>query len=158
MTMRVPNKLKTIEAKDVAHVNQNFEQGFATRLESIHNTTDSGTTPYLFQSMETGQVTYSATNSATVVKSFGFKEKKGTILFAMAHAKHEQFTAHVTDVTSTGITISVVCRPLNPQVSAQAFISATGITISATGTVLSTLFSAITTGAVTVWYCTVAAD
>lgn len=162
MTMKVPNKLKTIEAKDVAHVNQNFEQAFATRVESIHHTTNSGSTPYLFQSIETGQVTYSATGSPTVTKSFGFKEKKGSVLFAQAHAKHAQFTAHVVDVTSTGITIDVVARPINPQVSVQTFISATGITVTATGTLLvsatAVTFSSITTAAVTVWYSVIGAE
>jgi hypothetical protein len=110
---------------------QNFSRLYSHKLESRFKKVSSGTLSLLYQSLEAGETTFSATGSATVSKSFGFEEKQGTIVFAMAHAKSPLVTAHVTDVTQTGITIE--CR-----------------TVSGTAA-----FSAVTTAAISVYYAVI---
>jgi len=130
VTLKVPSQLKSLDASTVPSVNKNFERSFQVKVESIHSYQQSSTAhvPFLYQSMEHGENTYSATGSATITKTFSLKEKQNKIIFVKAHALSTQVSAHVTDITQTAVTIE--CR-----------------TISGTA-----LFSSVTTASVKVFW------
>lgn len=134
MTLKKPNNLKAFDETTVYAHNQNIDTLYGSKLESRWKREDAGVSSFIYQSQECGEVTFSATGSPTISKSFGFKEKQDTIVFAQAHAKSTLVTAHVTDVTASGITIE--CR-----------------TVSGTGN-----FSSVTTAVVSVFYSVIGSN
>lgn len=105
MSLKPQNKFLSMDQKDVANLNSVIARAYQTRVESLHKREGTAVASYIYQSCEHGEVNLSANGSATVEQSFGFKEKQNKIIFASAHAISNLVTAHVTDVTATGITI-----------------------------------------------------
>lgn len=130
MTVKKRHTHKSLGATEVHQLNENLDSLYSHKIESrfSYRPSASASVAAIFQAMETGEATFSATGSATVARTFSLAEQHGSILFAQAHAKSTLVTAHVTDVTSTAITIE--CR-----------------TVSGTA-----LFSSVTTASISVWW------
>ena len=111
MTMKKPTTIKEFSPGTAPKLNQNLDVLYYGKLESRWKRESSGITSYIYQSMETGEVTFSSTGSATISKSFGFKERMGTVVFAIAHSQNINTLATVTDITNTGLTIE--CRTVS---------------------------------------------
>jgi len=117
--------MKTMGQEEAANANQAFTRVYQAKIESIQKRDGSATAPFLYQSMEHGEVIFSATGSAVVSITYALVEKQNKIIYASAHALNSAITAHVISVTATSITIEC----------------------NATAD-----FSSITTGQVTVYY------
>lgn len=149
MTMKPPHRIRTFQDSEVARHNQNMENAYSTRVEGLYKNNSGTATTYLYQSIETGEAAFSATGSATVARSFGFKEKKGTVLYAQAHARSINFIASVTDVTQTGITVE--CAP-------RQYLQTSASVTNGSATLVPINFSSVTTSQVIVGYFVVGAD
>ena len=99
--------ITNLEAGSVDIINQNIARAYQVKMGSLYVREDSGINNYTFQSMEHGQVSFTATGSPTIARSFGFQEKQNKIVYANAHAISDKCIACVTDITQTGITITV---------------------------------------------------
>lgn len=135
----MPFRLTKFDDGSVDKINQNEETLFKTKLESRWRRTASGTTSYIYQVMETGMVTTSANGSATIVSNQGFHDKHGTILYAQAHSNHPYINVAVTDVTSTGLTLTFA-------------------TIGTTADASAALISSIVTASWSAWFMVIATD
>ena len=127
MTYKPPHQINKMDPKEAPNVNQNFTRAYATRLESVNKRDGTATGQFLYQSVEYGEVAFSATGSATVTNTYALAEKQNKIIYADAHALNSAIVAHVTSVTATAITIEC-------------------------GYVSGVDFSDVTTGQVTVYY------
>lgn len=143
MSAKKPNTITEITPQTVPKLNQNIDLLYSHKAESRHKNVNGTHSEMIFQSFQHGEVIFSANGSPSTVLSFGFKERQQTIIFAIAHAKSNAVTAHVTDVTNTGITIEVF-----PRVNID--ITAVVNTTTATSTLLK--FSQATTANVTIYY------
>lgn|SRR3990167_576953 len=144
MTIKKPNQIKAVTDKELNSINQNWDTLYSLKLESRHKRTESGVTSHIYQSMETGEVWFSANGSATTQRSFGFEERQSTIIVAVAQARSSGITATVMDVTNTGITIE--CYP-------------TRVWDIAVSTCLSLMtFSQATTASVSIYYLVVGSN
>lgn len=134
MTFKPQFLVNSFEPKEVPSLNSVITRAYQTRIESIHKRETSGITQYIYQNMEHGEVDFSANGSFATVISYGFQNRQNKIIYVNAHAISSQFSAHVTDVTNTGI--SITCRP-----------------ISGTG-----LFSQVSTATIKVFFQTIGTD
>jgi len=113
--------------EEATNLNQTITRAYSTRLESINKRTNSSTGQFLYQSTEHGELTFSATGSATVALTHNLIEKQNTIIYVNAHSTMVGINAHVTDITQTAITVTI------------ASVSATSV-------------SSVTNGQITVYY------
>jgi hypothetical protein len=111
MTLRVPFRFKSLLQPDVPQLNRTLSRVYETKLESLYHRSGTSIQALVFQSQETGNVTFSANGSPVVVQTFAFAEKQGKVLFANAHAMSSEICAHITDVTQSQIEIT--CRPIS---------------------------------------------
>jgi hypothetical protein len=149
MTMKAPHKIKSLGETEIPRIQQNIDNAYSTRVESLYKNVSGTSTTYLFQSIETGEHAFSGNGSATVVRSFGFKEKKGTILYAQAHARSINFVAAVTDVTQTGITVE--CAP-------RQYLQTSASVTNGSASLVTINFSSITTSQIVVGYFVLGAE
>lgn len=107
MSRRKRHTVKSMGREEAAVVNSMFDELYRSRVMSRYwrDPDQSATIVVPYTSFETGRTTFSATGSATIVKSFAIREVMSDILHAEAHANHVGVLAIVTDVTASGITI-----------------------------------------------------
>jgi len=120
--------IKSLDERDIPTLNKTITRAYQTRLEGIYHREESGVFQLLYQSIETGDVYFSANGSPTTQRTFALAEKQHKILFAKAEALDTRIKATITDVTLTAVTIAL------------SMISATGN------------FSAVTTASIRVFY------
>lgn len=107
MSKKAPHQVNTFSPSEAPKLNQTITQVYQTKVESLNFNQTSGVSQKSYQSMEHGEVNFSGNGSANTVKSFGFGEKQGQIIYATAHASHNRLLASVTDVTLSGLTITL---------------------------------------------------
>jgi hypothetical protein len=107
MTYKPPHQINSLDPREAPSVNQNFTRAYSTRLESINKRDGTATAQFLYQSVEYGEVLFSATGSATVAITYNLAEKQNKIIYAGAHSTVVGINAHVTDITSTALTITI---------------------------------------------------
>lgn len=144
MTTKAAFVIKKVNTENPREIDHNFQEVYATRLESKWKRDSSGIAAYTFQSQETGEVDFSANGSPVTTLTFALKEKQQTVIYAVAQARSLGVTAHVTDVTQTAITIACAPRLVWDQ---------------AVSTSLALMnFSQATTATVKVYYCVVGSN
>jgi hypothetical protein len=126
MTFRPKHTYRQLDEQEASKLNDDLAQLYKSRVEGYFHREQSSTAIAVFpyQAIETGEVTFSANGSNTVTRSFGFHDAYGKICAYNAHARSVGITAHVVDITSTGITIE--CK----SVSASSFSSVTNSPIA----------------------------
>ena len=137
MTFRNDEKINDFDVGSVTPLNRSLDALYKTRIEGVYHNNQTSIKSYIYQTMETGEVVFSATGSATVTIAIGFKEKKETVFGAFANAKSTVVHASVTNTTDSGMSIT-----LFPNVNY----------LSPTTTGYTAISAAITTGQVTVNY------
>lgn len=105
MTKKLPVIFKQLDKKDLALLNNLHKNLYQLKVESLYKRTESGVESLTYQSFEHGEMSFTATGSATISKTFSLIEKQNTIVHAHAHAYSALASAHVTDVTKTSVTI-----------------------------------------------------
>lgn len=155
MPIKLPYTITKVDDKQVPHMNQNWERLYSHKLESHHKRESTGTTSYVHQFAEHGQVSFSATGSPTVALTFALKEVHENVVYVNAHALSTQVSAHVTDITQTAITIT--CRVMDAKgtdagVSGTITITDSAATFDLTASFSDINFSNATTASVTVFY------
>jgi len=111
VSKKPPHTIRNFDPAEVPETNKTISVAYQAKLESINKRDTSGTGQFTYQSAEHGEVDFSGTGSPTVALSFGFVEKQNKIIYASAHALSTLVSAHVTGVTSTGLTIT--CRSIS---------------------------------------------
>ena len=141
MALKKPWTIKPQDPQKDDRINQNLDVLYKTKLESrwTRKASGSGITSYIYQVMETGKTPdLSANGSANMVVSYGFHEKHGTVIYAQAHSTNPYISANITDVTSTGlsITFTPTLGRTDGTTAATATVLVTAVTISSivTGT------------------------
>ena len=137
MTFRNDEKINDFDIGSVTPLNRSLDALYKTRIEGVYHNNQTAIKSYIYQTMETGEVIFSATGSATVTIAVGFKEKKENVFGAFANAKSTVVHAQVTDTTASGLSIT-----LFPGVNY----------LSPTTTGFTAISAAITTGQVKVQY------
>ena len=129
MTLKKPHTISKMLPIEAALLEEDLRIAYENKIESRTKRTDSTTVTVLkYQQMEHGEVDFSANGSQATQLTFNLAETHTTIVYAVAHAKSEFITAHVTDITNTAITI--VAKPFSS----------------------TALFSSVTTATVKVYY------
>ena len=105
--IKLPGFFKKLDYSEVANMNKILSQVFRAKLESIWKMDDSGITPYAYQFIERGEVSFSANGSAVITKTFSLHEVHPVRMTGNAHAMSDVVIAHVIDLTQTSITISL---------------------------------------------------
>lgn len=134
MTTRKPFNIKRMSSDETPHLNKTLDTLYSHKVEGKWKREVSGITSYLHWQQECGEVNFSATGSPTVARTFALQEKHQRIIFASAHAKSTDVTAHVTDITASSITV-------------------TARTVSGTAN-----FSSVTTATIPVYFTVVSSD
>jgi len=137
MTFRNDEKINDFDIGSVTPLNRSLDALYKTRIEGVYHNNQTAIKSYIYQTMETGEVIFSATGSATVTIAVGFKEKKENVFGAFANVKSTVVHAQVTDTTASGLSIT-----LFPGVNY----------LSPTTTGFTAISAAITTGQVKVQY------
>lgn len=108
MTIRKPYTIKNMSVEEASQLDDSINRLYVNKLESrVKRDTSDNLQVHTYQVGEYGESNFSSNGSATVVKSFAFQETFSTIIYANAHAKSALTSAHVTDVTGSGITITL---------------------------------------------------
>lgn len=129
MPLKQPHTIKKVDQSEADFLNRDLQILYESKIESREYNENGSQKDYIYQSIVHGQGVFSATGSATIVRSFGFQNKFNNVLYATAHARSADVTAHITDVTASGVSITL------RDADSTAVISAT-----------------ITTGQITVYY------
>jgi len=107
MTLKVPFKFLNMKDERAPELNRSFSRAYSTRLESFNVRNSATINARTYQSMEHGEVSFSANGSPVTTLTFALAEKHNTIIYAEAHAISTVVVATVTDITNTSITMAM---------------------------------------------------
>jgi len=107
MTLKTPFKFLNMKDERAPELNRSFARVYSTRLESFNIRNSGSINVRTYQSMEHGEVSFSANGSPITTRTFALASKHNTIVYAEAHAVSTVVVATVTDITKTSITIAM---------------------------------------------------
>ena len=83
MTIKLPFKFIDLEDDRAPDLNEALNGLYKSRIESVNKRENTGVNSFIYQSIEHGEVFFSANGSALSTLSFGFKEKQSKIIYAI---------------------------------------------------------------------------
>lgn len=107
MTFKKPNTHKEFKTEEIPKLNQNLDVAFSHKIESLHKRNGTSISPFPYQALETGEITFSPTGSAVASLTYGFFNTFSSMMFASAQAKSTLVSAHITDLTVSSVTVSI---------------------------------------------------
>jgi len=109
MTQRKPHYIARLDDDSAEQLDENVDSLYEKKAEShmYYKGSASETIVKAYQSQQMGDGLFSATGSPTVTKTFPLPEKQVDVIYVTAHACTNLFTAHVTDVTQTSVSVTI---------------------------------------------------
>jgi|TARA_R100000781_G_C4075042_1_gene125792 hypothetical protein len=107
MTFRNDEAINDFDIGSVTPLNRSLDTLYKTRVESVYNNNQTQIKSHIYHTMETGDVLFSATGSATVTIAVGYKEKKENVFGAFANVQSTRVHAAVTNVTNSSMEITL---------------------------------------------------